>query len=253
MNKSNSKILRYWINVVIGLAFMFLFPLLPPIGSVTEVGMSVLGIFIGMVYMWATVDGIWPELVGMVLIGLCGYVQDLTGYSAVKAVFTNAFGSETVIVVVLCMFLFSAIEGVGLTKYIARFFMTRKIMEGRPYVLLGVFLIGSYFISGTCGALVSMFMLWPIAIEICKKCGYERGDKFFYVIICGVYLAATIGQPMIPFKGAILAVITSLNNAFGVQINGASYLVYNVIMALIMFAVYLLIVRFIIRPDVEAL
>lgn len=253
MKTGNLKTMKYWINVIIGLAFMFFFQLIPPFGSVTVVGMRVLGIFIGMVYMWATVDGIWPELVGMVLMGISGYVQDLTGYNAVKQVFTSAFGSETVIVVVLCMFLFSAIEGVGLTKYIARFFMTRKVMEGRPYVMLAVFLIGSYFISGTCGALVSLFMLWPIAIEICKKCGYEKGNKFFYSIICGVYLAATIGQPMIPFKGAILAVISALNDAFGIQINGVSYLIYNVIMALIMFAAYLLIVRFVIRPNVEAL
>ncbi|MDE6169468.1 MAG: hypothetical protein K2G28_13540, partial [Acetatifactor sp.] len=104
MKTHNIKSVRYWINVAIGLAFMFFFQFIPPFGSVTEVGMRVFGIFIGMVYMWATVDGIWPELVGMVLIGLSGYVQDLTGYNAVKAVFVGAFGSETVIVVVLCMF-----------------------------------------------------------------------------------------------------------------------------------------------------
>lgn len=247
------KQIKYWIHVVIGLAFMLFFQFIPPIGDITEIGMRVLGIFIGMVYMWATVDGVWPELVAMVLIGLSGYVTDATGYGGVKSVFTSALGSETVIVVVLCMFLFGSIEGVGLTTYIARFFMTRKIMEGRPYVMLGVFLIGSYFISGTCGALVSMFMLWPIAVEICDKCNYRKGNKFFYVIICGIYLAATIGQPMIPFKGAIFAVLSALSEAFGKPVNSGTYLIFNIIMALVMFAAYLLIVRFIIRPDVEAL
>ena len=249
-----SKSIRYWINVAIGLALMFLFPLIPPIGPITEVGMHVLGVFLAMVYMWSTVDGIWPELLGLLVLALTGYLgEEVTGYSAISKVFTGAFGTETMMVIVLCMFLFSALEGVGLTKYIVRFFLTRKVFEGRPYVLIMVFLLCSYFISGTCGAAVSMFMLWPVALEICRKFNYQKGDKFFYVIICGVYYAATIGQPMMPFKGAIFAVLSAFNNAFGTQINNLTYLIFNIIMAVIMFLVFLAVVRFIIRPNVDAL
>ena len=63
------------------------FPQLSPIEPITEVGMTVLGVFIGMVYLWSTVDSIWPSLLGLLLVGFAGYVPELQGYAAVKPCF----------------------------------------------------------------------------------------------------------------------------------------------------------------------
>ena len=131
-NTSTAKVhWTYWLHLAIGLGFMFLFPQLSPIEPITEVGMHVLGVFIGMVYLWSAVDSIWPSLLGLMLIAMCGYIPEQTGYAAVKTLFMNAFGSETVITVMLCMFLFAAVEYVGCTQYITRFFMTRKFLENQ--------------------------------------------------------------------------------------------------------------------------
>lgn len=247
------KSIKYWICVAIGLAFMLLFPLLPPVEPMTEVGMAVIGVFIGMVFMWSTVDGIWPELIGLIIIALHGYIEGATGYAAVKTVFAGAFSGETVLTIMFGMLFFGCLEHTGVTKYIARFFLRKKAMEGRPYVLLFVFLMCSYVLSGLSAAMVSMFLLWPVALEICEKFHYKKGDKFLYVIICGIYFASTIGQPMLPFKGAILAVLNAFGKAFGVTINTFSYLLFNIIMAVLVFLGYLLVVRFLIRPDMTAL
>lgn len=67
----------HWVHVAIGLAFMFLFPLLPPAEPITEVGMHVLGAFIGMIYLWSAVESIWPSILGLTLIGLSGILPDL--------------------------------------------------------------------------------------------------------------------------------------------------------------------------------
>lgn len=55
----------YWLHLAIGLGFMLVFPMLSPIEPITEVGMAVLGVFIGMVYLWSTLDSIWPSLMGL--------------------------------------------------------------------------------------------------------------------------------------------------------------------------------------------
>ena len=45
-----SKVIVYFAIV---LAFMFLFRFIPPIGTITPYGMAVIGIFIGMIYIYS--------------------------------------------------------------------------------------------------------------------------------------------------------------------------------------------------------
>lgn len=242
----------YWLHIVIGMFFMLVFPQLSPFEPVTEVGMAVLGVFIGMVYLWSTLDSIWPSLLGLLLVALAGYVPELEGYAAVKDLFLNAFGSETVLVCLLGMILFAGVEYVGCTKYMARFFMSIKLLEGRPYVFLFIFFLCSYVIAGLTNPMAAMLILWPIAIEICGNFGYKKGDKIFYTIICGVYLASTLGQPMLPFKGAQYVVVSAFEKTSGLTVNYASFIAYNWIMSIILLVLFILFIRFGLRPDVEA-
>lgn len=124
----------YYLHLVIGLGFMFLFPMLDPIEPITEVGMKVLGAFVGMVYLWSTVNSVWPSLLGLMLVAFSGYAGGDAGYNDLKTVFMNAFGAETALLVMLGMFLFGLLDHVGCTQYICRFFMERKSLEGRPYL-----------------------------------------------------------------------------------------------------------------------
>ena len=241
----------YFLHLVIGLGFMFLFPMLEPIDPITPVGMKVLGAFIGMVYLWSTVDSIWPSLLGLLLVGLSGFVNGEIGYDALKACFMNAFGAETALLLLLGMFLFGMIDYVGCTKYICRFFMQRKSLEGKPYLFCYVLFLCSAIIAGFVDPLAALLMLWPISVEMLKNFGYQKGDKFFYFMICGIYLGATLGQPMVPFKGVAFVVVNVFSGIFQTQVNYISYLLYNLIMTMLILLAYSLFVRFVLRPNVE--
>lgn len=244
----------YWLFLAIGLGFMLLFPRLKPFSTITPVGMTVLGVFIGMVFLWSTMDSIWPSLLGLLLVALAGYLgEDFKGYAAVKEVFLQAIGSETVIVCLLGMILFGGVSYVGGTKYMARFFMSRKILEGRPYVFLFLVFLCSFFLGGLTQPIASMLILWPLAIEICDKTGYKKGDKVFYILICGIYLASTLGQPMLPFKGAPYIIISAFEKVTGLTVNFGNYIAYNLIMSMILLVLFILYVKFIVRPDVTGL
>ena len=252
MSETTEKVKwTYWLHLAIGMFFMFVFPRLTPFEPVTEVGMAVMGVFIGMVSLWSTMDSIWPSMLGLLLVGLSGYVPELQGYAAVKNLFLNAFGTETVLVCMLGLVLFAGVEYVGCTKYMARFFMSLKVLEGRPYVFLFIFFLCSYVIAGLTNPLAAMFILWPIALEILENFGYKKGDKIFYTIICGVYLASTLGQPMLPFKGAQYMIVSTFEKISGLTVNFASFILFNWIMSIILLGCFLLVVRFMIRPDVE--
>ncbi|MBO5365829.1 MAG: SLC13 family permease [Peptococcaceae bacterium] len=241
----------YWMHLAIGGFFMFGFPMLDPIEPLTEIGMTVLGVFIGMVYLWSAVDSIWPSMLGLMLVAMAGYVSNATGYAAVKQLWMEAFGAETVIVCLLGLVLFGAVEYVGCTKYMARFFMSIKALEGRPYIFLFIFFLCSYVIGGTTNPMASMLILWPIALEVLEKFGYKKGDSIFAVMICGVYLASTLGQPMFPFKGASYVVVSAFEKMSSLTVNYGAYIAYNVIMSILLLTLFLVFVRFVIRPNVD--
>lgn len=235
------------IHCAIGLGFMFGFPLLlDPIEPITEVGMWVLAIFVSMVYLWSTVNSIWPSVLGLVLMAFAGYAP-------LKEVFVGAFGPDIIVIIILGFVYFGAIDHYGCTEYIAQWFLTRKIIAGRPYVFLFIFFLCSFILSGLTDTIAPMFILWPIAAGFMKTFDITRDDKIWGIIIFGVYLAATLGQPMFPFKGSALAVIGTFQNATGIIIPVVPYIIFNIIMTLLMLIAWILLIRLVFRPDVSKL
>ena len=70
-------------------------------------------------------------------------------------------------------------------------------------------------------------------------------------MICGIYLGATLGQPMVPFKGVAFVVVNIFSGIFQSQVNYIAYLFYNLIMTMLILLAYVLFVRFVLRPNVE--
>ena len=108
--------MKTYIHTVIGIGIMILFYLLPPIEPITQTGMKIAGVFLGMIYLWSTVSSTWPSILGLFLIGLSGYAGE--GYAGMKAVGLNAFGTDTVLLALFGMVLFGAVEYVGCSQYI---------------------------------------------------------------------------------------------------------------------------------------
>lgn len=61
------------IHSAITIFLMFLFGrVIPPFGGITEVGMNVLGVFLGVIYGYCTCEIAWPSILGFVAYGLSG-------------------------------------------------------------------------------------------------------------------------------------------------------------------------------------
>ena len=67
-----------------------------------------------------------------------------------------------------------------------------------------------------------------------------------------MYLASTLGQPMLPFKGAQYMIVSTFEKISGLSVNFVSFILFNWIMSVILLVCFLAIIRFLIRPDVEA-
>lgn len=244
---------RYYINVAIGLALMFLFPLIGPVGPITAVGIRVLGIFLGMVWLWIVADGMWPSLLAVIQIALSGYVAGAEGYGAITSALSATFGNETLLNITFIMLIFAAVSELGLTDHIVQFFMKRKALEGRPYLMLFLFMVSGYVIGGTTDPIIGMYILWPSVSTLCTKYGYKKSDKTFAVMIMAMFLASICGQSMLGFKGMTAALFGVFQKTTGLSINLAVYLVFHICMALVVMGSFLLLVRFVFRPDFTAL
>lgn len=90
--------------------------LIPPPDSITPIGMTVLGIFLGMIYLFSSVGPLWPSILGIFLLACTG----IGGDAGFNGVWQNSMGNFTVLLTLFAMILFGAVDEVGDTLYMAR-------------------------------------------------------------------------------------------------------------------------------------
>lgn len=126
MSQSHAK---HYIYCAIMVALTFGIGMLPPIAEITPLGMKVLGIFVGTVFGWCTLGLLWPSMYALVILGS-------TGFCTVTEAFSQAFGNSTPLILISVFVLAAYLEESGLSQYIANWFISRKIGEGRRGYLL---------------------------------------------------------------------------------------------------------------------
>jgi len=219
--------------------------MLSPIEPVTAVGMQVLGIFIGTVYLWSTIGLIWPSLFGL----LAFVVSD---YGTLKSVIASSFGDTTTMLILFAMVLFGAIETEGVTQYISRWFLSRKILNGRPIIFTFLFIYASFIVSILGASMTAVIlMMWPIIYGILKDIGYKKGDAYTSIMVFGTVAGVISGQMVKPFKGAALTIIGAFEKTSGLTVDYLPYMTYGTIMGTLAIISYCLIVKFIFRPDLS--
>ena len=258
-NKKPSTDTKVYIHSAIGIGIMLVFYLVAlfapetAYAPITPVGMKCVGVFLGMVYLWSTVSSLWPSLLGLIFIALSGYGGP--GFAGFKGVFLNAFGADTVLLTLFAMVLFGAMDEAGCTRYIARWLLTRKMINGRPYIFFGVVLFTSYVLSTLVSPITGLILMWPITLRIMEAVGIERCDKIWPYFFVGMFAVMTLGQPFFPFMGAQLVVLSAFDKmtAGAMPVPFFQYMVLNFVMTMLLMVVYLLVLIFIIRPDVSKL
>ena len=242
---------KSYIHTALGILIMLLGFVVPPFGPVTAVGVKCLFIFVGMVYLWSMVNPLWPSLLGLIMLGLSGYGGE--GAAGFKAVFASAFGNDTVLLLIFNMVLFGALDVLGCTKYIAKWCLTRKVINGRPYLFLAAVFITSYIMSVIVSPTTAVLIIWPVALHMANAFGLTKEDKIWHHYFVGLFAVMCIGQPVLPFKGAQLIVLSTIEKLAGTSIPWGPYMLFNFIISGIMMVGYLLLLKFVLKPDVSKL
>lgn len=241
------------IHSVIGIAIMLLFPLLPiSLPQVTPTGMEVLGIFIGTLYLWTTVDPTWSSV-------LCIFAIGVSSYAPMPGVLSAAFGAPVVVQMLFMMVFTGALVEEKITLYIGRWFLTRKVVEGRPWAFTFVITLGCTIMSFVMAApFAPILLFWPIMYGVFQQLDISRDEKYAKLMTILVVFGALLGFPVPPYASNGLALLSNYRNIAAnagsdVALNDAMYLICTLLLAIVVLVVTILFCKFVLRPDVSKL
>ena len=241
-----SKMAKTYFHIVVVLALMIGIGMLPAVEPITPFGMKILGIFVGMLYGWTFCSMIWVSFLGMLMLCLTG-AYTMTDFMAIS------FGSKTVMFIML-MFVFTALlEHFGLTKYIANWFISRKFVEGRPWLFSFILLVGAFFAGGFINMIASMMVFWGVIYAVSDKFGFKPYEKYPTLMILGIGIASCVGGAVPPYKMVPMVLLTAYGNVTGESVTFFDYICFSLPVALLVVVVYILTCRFVFRPDIKEL
>lgn len=243
VNKNTS----YYINSAIVVLLMFVIPLFEPFGMVTEAGMKVLGVFVGMLWGWLTVGFVWPSLLGLIMIGF-------SGLTTIPDALSNGFGNVNLVIYSILGFMFATyLDKCDLTGAIAAFFMTKKIIHGKPYVLVGIIFALAFTLGAMVAIFAGIFITWAILYKVIDLCEYEHNTAKVTYLIAMVPFAAVLGMMFPPFHATAIMytglVAEAIGGSIGVAISYVGWMGFMLIAAIIMMLVYIVVGKFIFHFD----
>ena len=248
MESSNKKTAKYYIFSAIGIAIMLFFGYLPPFGTVTELGMKVLGIFIGAIWCFSTVGCFWPALLALILFGTSGLYE-----GGVTATFAAAFGSDTWLFVLFVLAFAAMINNSGASKVIANNMASWRFTKGKPYAVSWVLLTIAYVVGALISVTPGIVITWAILYVMCEGYGYKPHDKYPTLMVIAITFAALMGQAALPFKAAPIMYMNALTKATegAVTVSYAQFALVAIPMTYLAGISPLLAMKFIFRPDVS--
>lgn len=239
--------IKYWINIGICLLVTFGFGYLPPFGSITLLGMKILGIFLGVLYGWIFIEVIWPSLLGLLALMLIGDMKP-------AQVFQLSFG-HPIVQMSFFIFVFCAtIEYYGLSRFVSLWFITRKFVAGRPWVFTYMLLGSAFILGGLTSASPATIICWAILYGVCETCGFKKGDSYPAMMVFGIVFSAQMGMSLIPFKQAPLTILGAYENmAGGPSLDYGKYMLIALFICILASLVFLFLARALFKPDMKKL
>lgn len=239
---SISKNVTSYIHVIIMFILMFGVGFLPSFGMITDVGMNVFGVFLGLLYGWIFVDLLWPSLFGFVALGL-------TGYMSITEALSAGFGDTNFVLCLICTVFATSISEIGVTDTIAYWLLSKKIFIGRPWLLVSAIIVCCILMGLGNGGFATIFLLWSIVQSIAKLSGYQRGATVINMMIALIVYAALTAPNVVPFYGAPLLYGGFFTKGTGLTIPTGGFFFLGLIYTVLCMMALVLIAKRIFRVD----
>ena len=128
----------YYFHFIVVALLIFGFKYLPAPAPITETGMALLGVFLGAIYGWSTINIIWPSVLAILGMGMA---------LGMPAVLSAGFGSNITWMIVFTYIAMGLLEENHILDVASAYLLTRKFFQGKPWIFYG-FIIFAAFLCG---------------------------------------------------------------------------------------------------------
>jgi len=240
--KTKSRSIHILIAVIIFVVMRLILGNCTGMGITLE-GASALALFISTIYIWLTYGSGWTSMMSIALLGL-------TGVAPAATIMANSFGNSTAVICIGTLILCVALEENGVTKLLANWFITRKVVSKRPYMFLLMFLLANLVITYFMEATAVGIIFWALAKSILDSLGYTREDKFAKCMYLGVLWVTCVGNGATPIGHPVpLLMLSSMEKITGVAASWLKYMAIGIPLSLVTLGLTILIIKLVIRPD----
>lgn len=237
---------KKWVITILSLALMFFGVYIPPVFGLTELGMQVLGIFIGTILLWMFVSVTWPSLaciVALMFTPLYTYSTALSG----------SMGGWITSFVLFSSMVSWALSQTGCLKRLAVWIVTRPWAKKNPWMVLGLLFFAPLFIGSFMSPIPAFIVCLPVAEQIFAELGYEKGDRFPQIVVLGILFFASLSTAATPIAHTVTTMALSLWEKDVAAIDFVSFTIFGVASCLVTFVVAMLLTKFVMKPDMERL
>lgn len=248
----NKKLMHTIIALVIWAIFKWLIPAPEPM---TDTGMEIVGVFIMATYLWITVETGWTSILVVSMVAVSGA---MSATAAIK----GSFGDWMFAFLMACMLVNHVLSETGISRRIAVWFITRKFVKGRPYIIVLMFFAAMFVLGLGMTSSATCVMFLALAKEILDTCGYDRKDKFSQFLFCCIAAITIAGNGMTAIgHGNFITGMGWVGEAFGLEISIAQSaaigmsigVVWILLVVLIMAKIYKIDASKLVNLDIDAL
>lgn len=231
------------VTILICLGIIVLFWFLPAPEPMTQIGMKVLGIFIGSVLMLSLVNTVWPVLLAVVLLSR-------VGMDPLNAIIAGSFGNWVIYFILMSFLLTHALEQSGFISRIVGKFMSMKFVTKTPWI--------STFSLSAMGMILAAFIdqvpatafMLAFANTVYEEMGYEKGDSYPVIANIATVFGVIIGGAATPISHPLALIGLGVYESItGEAISMLQYLVLGVPTAILVFIVMCIVLRIFAKPD----
>lgn len=253
---SQAKDIWYYVRAVIGLAIMFCFGLIPAPAPITQPGMILLGQFIGLIFLWTTVDMVWPTFAAIISFGFIA--KDIyPGSFAMAGVYEagmQSIGNWCVVIVIALLIFCEVLNETGIIRRIALWFLTRPMAKRSPWGFTFMFLLAGFVIGLFMDCTAAQLLLFALATEIFEILDVKTEDMWAKVISIGLTFAIVFAFAATPICHTMPILFMGIYAGIaGVSINWLSYMAIALPVTIILFIILLLFLRYVVKPDMSKL
>lgn len=225
------------VKILVCLAIVAAFWVMPAPEPLTAGGMKVIGVFISTVLLLSTVDTVWPAILAVALLGRTGVVS-------VNEAIAGTLGSWIVYFVLMSFVMTYALNKSGFTDRLVAKFMSMKFVSKSPWTFtISMATIGLILACFMDQVPAASFMLM-FANKVYEELGYTKKDAYPHIANIIVIYAVIIGGAMTPISHSLALLGMGIyETAVGAPMSLFTYLSFGVPTGLVLYVIFVVIMR----------